>query len=335
MNFSRRSLLKSALLASAASALPARAGWQRAANLPYRVQEIYPVLHEGKIYVAGGISPDKSESNFVARDVAVYSLSENSWKVGTRLPEPRHHPHLVSHQGILYAFSGFILSGADRWYASGDVLWLDESEGQVAKWKKLKTKMPHPLCETVATSYQGRIHLVSGRKPLGKANGRWQDHVDVNSHWLFDTAENRWSQAKPVPTARNSAAGVCLNNQWFVFGGRTVNGGNLAVNEVYDFKSDRWEKRAPMPQAQGGLAAAAIKDRIYVFGGEFFDNGGGVFKEVWEYSVREDHWRKVGEMPLPRHGLGAVAYDDSIFVIAGATKASGNGTSDRMSVFRL
>lgn len=331
-SLSRRQFIQSTLASSALVSLPVFAGWQVKPSLPYSVQEIYPVLHRGKIYIAGGLSPEAKTTQGVTHQLAVYDPRLEQWTTGPSLPEPRHHPFLMSHNDNLYAFSGFVGNERGRWSASSDVLLLNESD---QRWRKLSASMPHPLCETVGSCYENKIHLVSGRRPTGSANGQWRDHQDVDSHVIFDSEQQSWTQGQPIPTARNSAASATIGHLWYVVGGRTVDGGNVAVNEVYDHQLKRWEKRSPMPQAQGGLAAAALNDNIYVFGGEYFDNGGGVYKTVWEYSTKEDKWRKVSEMPMPRHGLGAVALGDTVYVIAGATQAGGVGTTDRMVVFKL
>lgn len=328
----RRQFIHTLLSSSALVSLPALSGWQVKPSLPYSVQEIYPAMHDGKIYVAGGLSPDAKATQGITRRLAIYDPATEKWTDGPSMPEPRHHPFLLSHQQKLYAFSGFVGSELGRWSASADVLVLDETS---QRWRKLSGSMPFPLCETVGSSFATNIHLASGRRPKGMANVQWRDHADVDSHLIFDPVGQSWRRGIPIPTARNSAASATVGEQWYVIGGRTVDGGNVAVNEVYDHRQERWEKRAAMPQAQGGLAAAALRDKIYLFGGEYFDNGGGVYKTVWEYSTQEDKWRKVSEMPMPRHGLGAVSWNDSIYVIAGATQAGGRGTSDRMVVFKL
>ncbi|TQV74095.1 galactose oxidase [Aliikangiella marina] len=326
----RRELLLGA--SSALFMLPtlSYAAWQTKQPLPYRVQEIYPTLHDGKIIVAGGLSPDRNPTRGVSSSVISYDPKTDTWSSLADLPEPRHHPFLVSYQSKLYGFSGFIGKGDQRWYASNDVLVLEDK-----KWRKSKVKMPFAMCETVAAVINDKIHLVSGRTPLKQANGQWSHHSDIDSHLVFDPATEQWTDAPAIPTARNSACSALVNNLWYVIGGRTVNGGNLATNEVYDVKNNQWQTRAPMPQAQGGLAAAAVGENIYVFGGEFFDNGGGVYKKVWQYDTNSDQWAQVGEMPVPRHGLGAVAIDNNIYVIAGAAKAGASETSDRLSVYKL
>ncbi|AOE49846.1 Kelch repeat-containing protein [Kangiella sediminilitoris] len=328
---SRRTFIKGSLLSASALALPGFVKWETKSPLPYNVQEIYPALHQGKIYVAGGLSL-QGDNLKVLEQVVEYNPESDKWNQSTTLPEPRHHPYLISHQNKLYAFSGFTESKRGSWFGSRDILLLDE---KTKRWKKHANHMQHPLCETVAASINGCIHLASGRKPKGESNGKWGDHTDTDAHLIFDPATMTWNSAQPIPTARNSAAGACIDGMWHVIGGRTVNGGNLDTHEVYDYKTDQWSALAPLPQAQGGLAAATLNEHIYVFGGEYFTSGGGVYKKVWQYSRKDDKWQQVGEMPVPRHGLGAVTLEGSIYVVAGATQAGGNGTSDRLSVFKL
>lgn len=329
--FSRRTFLKGSLLSASAIALPGMAKWETKASLPFNVQEIYPAVHKGKIYVAGGLTVNNNELE-VLSDVVVYDPAADSWEQSIALPEPRHHPFLISHNDKLFAFSGFTVSERGSWTGSRDVLVLDEENN---RWRKYPNHMSYPLCETVGASINGRIHLASGRRPKGLSNGNWGDHTDASSHKVFDPDTMSWDCAYPTPTARNSAAGAYLNDLWHVIGGRTVEGGNLDTHEVYDYKEDKWRRLAPLPQAQGGLAAAVMKNHIYVFGGEYFDNGGGVYKKVWQYSPQQDQWQQIGEMPVPRHGLGAVSINDSIYVVAGATQAGAKGTSNRLSVFKL
>ncbi|WP_144392879.1 Kelch repeat-containing protein [Pleionea sediminis] len=330
MTFNRREFISLTLLSSGAIVLPAFSKWVSKPSLPYRVQEIYPALHNNKIFVAGGLSPDSPQTGGVSSKVAVFDLKTEEWSFGNDLPEPRHHPYLISHNSQLYALSGFIQSEQGRWTASSDILIFDD---KTLSWKKLNVGMPHPMCETVAMSFGSHIHIAGGRRPLGKTNGNWSDHSDTNQHWAFNPNTKKWIKKAPLPTARNSAASALIKGKWYVVGGRTVNGGNVSSNEVYDPETDSWHTKTPMPQAQGGLAAATIEDELYVFGGEYFDNGGGVYKKVWKYSPTIDRWEHVTDMLVPRHGLGAVSFNNKIFVIGGAKYPGGKGTSNEMTVW--
>ncbi|MEM9664623.1 MAG: kelch repeat-containing protein [Bacteroidota bacterium] len=305
--------------------------WEVRANIPYRVQEVYPTLHQGRIYLAGGLSPDVDPATQgISDQVYIYHPDVDQWSPGPSLPEPRHHPYLVSTGSELFSIGGFIAANGGRWSASKDILRLDEATGT---WVKV-AELLIPQSETVAAYIGGQIYLASGRTPIGTENADWNHQGDVDHLQVFDPGTLTVSFGQAASVRRNSAAGAVIDGQLYVVGGRVVDGGNVTANEVFDPVTGQWSTRAPMPQAQGGLAAAALEGRLYVFGGEFFDReGGGVYRESWVYDPATDAWSPIAEMPVPRHGLGAVTVGNEVFVIAGATEAGGSGTTSRVSVY--
>lgn len=327
----RRGLLGAAATLTLAAALPGRASssWREAPALPMRIQEIYPCLHQGSLWVAGGLSPDApaSASN-VADRVMRFELATQTWHEAGTLPAPRHHGFLVSVGQSLLLFGGFVIAAGGRWRASREIL-----RYEVGTWVPVGV-LPSAQSETVVAVANDQVHLAGGRAPYGESNAQWSDQRDMAMHHVFDPTAATTMTAAALPMARNSAASFLIDDQWHVVGGRTVDGGNTDRHDVYDLSEGRWRTAAPMPQAQGGLAAASIGRQGFVFGGEFFsDSGGGVYSEVWGYDTMAEAWRQADVMPVPRHGLGAVAVGSEIYVIGGATAAGGNGTSARMSVY--
>lgn len=331
------SLLLAAIFATACQSAPAVAGdndregdWVQLASLPIRVQEIYPAFHRGRIYVAGGLSPDVATPNNVSDRTLIYDPASDAWSEGPRLPEPRHHPYLLSDGNGLFAIGGFVAAGGGIWSASTDILRLDED---AQRWVRVASLL-HPQSETVAAAIDGLVYIASGRMPTGTRNAEWNDQGDIARLQIFDPARLEVVQGPDAPSARNSAAGAVIDGRLFVAGGRVVGGSNESTLESFDPRSGNWERLSPMPNAQGGIAAAAVDGRLYVFGGEYFGaSGSGVHRESWAYDPATDAWSRISPMPVPRHGLGAVAIDGSIYVIGGATQASGQGTSDRLSRF--
>ncbi|MGB3625881.1 MAG: kelch repeat-containing protein [Henriciella sp.] len=335
--FSRRQslqLLGAGLVGAASVPLRAAAkdraakGWRGGVSLPSPVQEIYPCLHDGRIHLAGG---------FVARDGKItgptaehhaFNASTGYWEREAALPVPRHHPQLVSYKGSLFCIGGFESRENGVWQMQGDMWRYDEAEEDWA-WAP---DLPAPTGESVAAVADGLLFVIGGRLPKAGRNLDWDDHTDIATNWVFDGEQ--WTDAAPMPTARNSAAGGVIDGYIHIVGGRTVGGGNTAEHEVYDPASDRWERLAPLPKAQGGLAAATVGNRLFAFGGEYFGNGGGVYPDTWEYDAYSDTWRSVADMPQPRHGLGAVALDGDIYVIGGARKAGGTETSAAVEIYR-
>ena len=300
--------------------------------LPAPRQEIYPCGHNGTLHLAGG---------FVATDGQITGPTDahNYWRPGmaewaaaTPLPAARHHPHLVSYDTHLLAIGGFEAHSPEAVWVMQETGWVynQDSEG----WSAIPD-LPVPCAEAVtAVTEDGLLHIAGGRSPAGETNASWQDHIDQTHHFVLDGIDRAWQPAAPCLTARNSAAGDMIGDNWHVAGGRSVDGGNTAAHEVYDSREDRWRTAAPMPQAQGGLAAAALGGKLYAFGGEYFTDGGGVYAEAWAYDPARDTWEAIAPMPHPRHGLGAVTLDGAIYVIGGALKASGNDTSALVEVFR-
>ncbi|GAB57422.1 Kelch repeat-containing protein [Rheinheimera nanhaiensis] len=303
--------------------------WHTLAPMPVAVQEIYPAVHNGKIYVAGGLSDALPETEQQMTDaVQLYDPAMDRWAMAPALPEPRHHAYLVSVANQLFLFGGFVIADGGRWSASSDVLLLDETAQQ---WRKV-AKLPKPLTETVAVVLNGKVHLASGRSPAGAENAQWRDQADVNLHWLFDPQSLSVTDAAPLPQAFNSATGVVLDGQFYVVGGRQVGGANLALLLRFDAATNSWQQLSAMPQAQGGLAAAVLGGDLLVFGGEYFDNDGGVYSQVWRYQVAKDRWQQTGTMPLPRHGLGAVNLNNRVYVLGGASVVGLKATSAVLDV---
>jgi hypothetical protein len=307
-------------------------GWSMGDPLPFAVQEIYPCAHDGALHLAGGFVAADGRITGPTDQHHLWRPDGKGWRISAPLPAARHHPHLISWRGQLWAFGGFESPAPDAIWTMQASGWVfDATKGNWAPAPAL----PVPCAEAVMlVGGTGLLHLAGGRSPAGSANAAWQDQADQTHHFVLDDPRGPWRPAAPCLTARNSAAGGVISGQLHIVGGRSVAGGNTAAHEVYDAGEDRWRTAAPMPQAQGGLAAAELGGKLYAFGGEFFDNGGGVYPEAWAYDPATDTWSALEPMPHPRHGLGAVTLNGAIHVIGGALKASGVETSALVEIYR-
>ncbi|GGD09875.1 Kelch repeat-containing protein [Aquisalinus flavus] len=325
----------------APSSRPLPPPWRAMTPLPLAVQEIYPAVHQGRIHVAGGImaegmmAGEGQIAGATARHVS-WASGEDSWREEAPLPSARHHPNLVSAGGNLLSLGGFLTrAGGLDWTMTDQTLAFDAendawTEGPAA---------PEPHGETVCVAVGNIVHVIGGRTPKGEANMTWNDHVDSDRHLVLDAAAGTWERAAPAPTRRNSAAGALLDGAAHVAGGRTVEGGNVRVHEVWDTAEDRWRTAAPVPEVpyggQGGLAAAVTGGRLVAMGGEYFADGGGVYANVWIYDPSTDEWQAGPDMLTPRHGLGAVAIGETLYAIGGAVRAGGDGTSSLVEALVL
>ncbi|MEM9013364.1 MAG: kelch repeat-containing protein [Pseudomonadota bacterium] len=322
----RRSLMTSALAAGALTTLPrtgrAEGGaWSSAAAMPYAVQEVYPALHDGQLYIAGGIATVAKSRDGIAL-TQVYDPGRDAWTIGPDLPERRHHNKLISAEGTLYSIGGYRGSPPRGVWQMKPAIW---ALGD-ARWHPAGTQ-PQPQAEQVAAVIDGRIHSVGGRSLTGDANQERGDHADMQAHWVWDVSSNTWDKAAPASVARNSAAGGVIDGRLYVAGGREEFA-LTGLTEVYDPAEDRWRSLAPMPQGQAGLAGAVLDGKLYVFGGEaVFTDNDGVFAEAWVYDPTADAWSALPAMPTPRHGTDGVALAGRIHVVGGARQPGGNDRS--------
>lgn len=298
--------------------------WRSAPPMPFAVQEIYPALHDGAIWIAGGFSPQALGAT--TRTIA-FDLATNAWRAAPDLPGASHHIHLASLNDELYAIGGF-LGGLTRlsWTCTPRVLKL-EGDSWVTSHA-----LPKPIGEAVPLVHDGRIHLIGGRSPAGDANSSWNDQADVADHFVLSAGASTWERAAPLPMARNSAAGAVLNGALHVISGRTVAGGQTPAHHIYDPQTDSWRNGAPYPEPRGGLAAATIGGAIVAGGGEIFEPG-SVGTALYRLDTSGE-WRRFETLPSPRHGHGLVAVRETLYALGGAQRVGGDGTLASVDTYR-
>ncbi len=335
MTLTRRQFLFSSVAMMAAPAVfgshhgARNATWSAPlASMPIQTQELYPAVHSGRLWVAGGIARRMGLPFFTA-GVWSYDIAADAWRDEPELPEARHHAAMVSTGERLFVVGGFNGSMTAVWKMLDNVLVLENGE-----WKTFG-KMPQPQAEGVLAHLTDSIvHLATGQTRRGEANSARSDHTEVTSHWRWDTSDNTWEAAAPIPTPRNSATGGWVERELVVTGGRTA-AGNLAVTEIYDADEDRWRDGAPMPLPQAGTASVVHDGSLIVFGGEIFQPEADVFPNVWRYHLAKDEWEALPDMPTPRHGIGAGLIGDSAIVVGGATEPGGRGTTGVVEALEL
>lgn len=300
---------------------PATPQWRQGPDAPYAVQEIYPTLHRGGLWIAGGFSP---QARGATERVIVFDVARQTWSDGPALPTPSHHVHLASVNGELWAIGGFL--GGDtrvQWMCTTRVLKLDGD-----RWVE-GPSLPKPIGEAVPIVHLNRIHLIGGRSPSGQANAEWDDQADVADHFVIAPGETSWSRAEPLPMARNSAAGVSDGDRLHVISGRTVANGQTPRHDIYDPRTARWEEGPAFPEPRGGLAAAFFNGAIVAGGGEIFQPP-SVGTALYRFA--DNSWQRFETLPVSRHGHGFVASDNALYAVGGAERVSASGTLARVDV---
>jgi hypothetical protein len=297
--------------------------WVQVSALPFPLQEIYPVWHDGAVWLAGGFRATETGPRASA---VTLEQSGNNWREvpAASLGTGMHHVHLASAGGKLWAIGGYD-GGADgrAWIGQTRIRILE-----VDGWRD-GPALPKPIGEAVPLTLDERIHLIGGRSAIGLANATWGDQADVADHFVLQPGAARWETAAPLPLARNSAAGGALNHKLHIVSGRTLADGPTPAHHVYDPKTDRWTDAEPYPDPQGGLAAAVLAGRLYACGGETFTPPPGRVSNQCYSLAPNGAWRAETPLLTPRHGHGLVstAAYPTLYAIGGA---AGVGARDAL-----
>ncbi|MEZ6021988.1 MAG: galactose oxidase [Hyphomonadaceae bacterium] len=293
-----------------------QATWRSTPDAPYAVQEIYPALYRGGIWIAGGFSP---QALGATERVIVYDIDAGVWRDGPALPTPSHHVQLAALNDELWAIGGYV--GGDtrmRWICTPRVLKLDGD-----RWVEAPA-LPKPVAEGMPLAHQGRIHLIGGRSPRGSANAEWNDQGDIEDHFVITPGAQAWTRAAPLPMARNSHAGAAWGDALHIISGRTVANGQAPAHHIYDINTDIWRNGSDFPEPRGGIAGAVWRGRVVAGGGEIFEPG-SVGDGLYAFDDANG-WSRIETLPTARHGHGLVAAGDALYALGGAMRPSGNGT---------
>jgi N-acetylneuraminic acid mutarotase len=320
---------------SQALSMPLNYDWSIGPELEMPIQEIYPTVFGGEIFVGGGFVPDVNAIFYglsPTTKIFIYNPITQNWRTGSTLPEARHHLGMVSNSKYLYGIGGFYGAKGNAWQIKETVFRLTTKNSEWVAGPSL----PIPMAESTYASIRENIHVVGGKTLDLNSN----KNVDVANHFMLVDNE-KWETAAPSSVSRNSAASAVLNEKLFVIGGRKSGklSKNLGHAEVYNENTDKWESIAPLPVSLAGIAATVLNGKIVVTGGEAFGpNGnwktGRASQQVWCYDPIRDSWKREGDMPEARHGHGSVTIDDAMYIIGGGSKVGPQGTVASLLVLK-
>src|SRR5258708_22640200 len=106
----------------------------------------------------------------------------------------------------------------------------------------------------------GKVHAIGGRTPDGKT---------LATHEVYDPATDTWSDAAPLPQARDHMTVIAADGKLHAIGGRITSPAEpVALHDVYDPATNTWSAGEPLPTARSGVARTVYKGLIMVLGGE-------------------------------------------------------------------
>jgi N-acetylneuraminic acid mutarotase len=192
----------------------AEARWVEKARMPTRRSAGAAVVHEGRIYIAGGRPPR-------GNDFAVYDPRRDTWETLPDLPSQRNHIAAELIAGRIHVFGGRLGGG----FQSDKTAAHEVYDPRTRTWT-VAAPMLRPRSGINSVNAHGCIHIWGGEE----AAGVFPDH-DV-----YDPRQDRWTRLPDMPTPVHGVTGATFaQGLIYVTGGGTEVGGNSGslLNQVY------------------------------------------------------------------------------------------------------
>ncbi|MCA9421915.1 MAG: hypothetical protein KC592_12915 [Nitrospira sp.] len=312
--------------------------WEAGPTIPEGAEEVVGASVGNSLLVYGGLGPA-----FTPRGLFwMFDISQQKWIELPPSPIPVHHPAFVTVGSKVYLFGGFVKPEDEiSWKPVTHAAMFDMN---TREWSSLKP-LPTARGALTAAAVGSKIYVIGGVALPDKSGfeGLYFDRptkqLTVNE--VYDTDNNTWSQAAPMPTQRNHMGAATIDGKIYVVGGRigsgfTLMSTNIGVNEVYDPDKDTWEPRAMLPTARSGIGVVALNGRIHVLGGEEWShNRAGVFRQHEAYDPKTNRWSLLPSMQFPRHGLAVGVANGKIYAISGANVAGGGGAHKDLTYMEI
>jgi N-acetylneuraminic acid mutarotase len=193
---------------------PAAGAWVARAPMPTARSSGVAVVHDGKIYVAGGRPPRE-------RDFAVYDPAANTWEVLPEMPTPRNH------------FTGAAINGRIHYVGGRQGLGLGNAmvtahevyDPQTRTWTTA-APMLRARSGMNGVMARGLFHVWGGEGPAGM----------FHDHDTYDPRTNQWTHLADMPLAVHGIYGAAYVDGliWSAGGGTAVGGSSGSTHhQVY------------------------------------------------------------------------------------------------------
>jgi N-acetylneuraminic acid mutarotase len=301
------------------SAAPApAAGWGSRQEMAVAVQQINATVLNGRIWVAGGLTPSIEPT----ASTQLYDPVINSWEQGPPLPEPMHHAMLVTYHDQLAVIGGFRSRDNDMLaVTSPRMLLLDNNTN---KWVD-GPPLHHPRAAGGAVVVGNEIVVVGGR------TGNPAELVTQTE--IYDGT--RWRDAADIPVPGDHLAVAADSNYLYAVGGRKFTAGsNVDDVQRYDPKADRWTILPHTPQTVSGAGAAIVDGQLIVAGGEGVTSVSTTVQAL-DLTAPSATWTTLPSITPGRHGLGVTAIGKTLYAIGGATKAGHTASTNLVAALRF
>jgi hypothetical protein len=291
------------------AAVPAE--WQREADAPFARLEMGVAAHDGRVWLAGGLSPFGE----ALTDVEIFDPATGEWTDGPALPASVHHAALVSDGDRLLLIGGYLGSAFNR--PTEIVLTLTDGAGD---WQA-GPPLPEPRAAGAAAWDGERVVYAGG---VG-------DGIEADVYALTGDA---WEPIGAMREAREHLAATSdLEGRTWLMGGR-VGGLTSNLGTVELVEGDEISLLGGLPTPRGGVAAVHVPGvGACLSGGEAPDRA---YTDV-ECMAADGAVTLLPQLAEPHHGHGAAVIDGVAYVLLGGPQPmlSAGSTVESLALDRI
>ena len=243
--------------------------------------------------------------------LAAQSVQERgAWRTAASAPMKRTEVAVATAGGKIYVVGGFEEPSLGNVLNFAITSAVEEYDPATDKWTA-KAPMPVGLHHVGIGVAGGRLYVVGGYKQSGLSV--WGPVATV---YMYDPANDAWSERAPMPTARGALSVAVHEGKLYAIGGYEGRANSAAV-EVYDPVQNTWTSRAPLPTPRDHLAAAAAGGKVYAVGGRLKGDYHRNLAVTEVYDPNKDRWSKAADLPTARSGITAAEASGRLYVFGG------------------
>lgn len=259
---------------------PETGRWSSDEAPPFQVNHFQPVVVDGEIWIAGGMTGSYPSEEGLER-ILIYNAESDAWRDGPTIPESRRRGSCgaVYHEGYLYMVSG-IVNG----HISGWVKWLDRYDVANDTWTKL-ADAPTARDHFHSVISDGKIWNVAGRQS-GRSGvfGYTIDTVDY-----YDLENATWGTLPAsgnIPTPRAGNMAINYGGLVLAIGGESVSQ-NDAHSEVEALNpwTGEWSAFDDMVTGRHGSGVLSYGGSLYLASGSGERGGDPELLTIEKYTL--------------------------------------------------
>jgi N-acetylneuraminic acid mutarotase len=268
-----------------------------------RASHTATLLADGRVLVAGGISPSMADPWVVLASAELYDPAANSWRLVAPMPSPRQNQSatLLSDGRVL------MVGGLDRIGDSplgsappSGLSSVDIFDPTTDSWSAAPTMRYPRISPTVTLLPNGHV-LVVGDSGLNEQSAE-----------IFDPATYSWSPGPKPAAGRAGHVGVRLHSGVVLIAGGLV----TSTAEVFDWRRNAWVSAGSLAVLRSGATATVLGNgQVLVVGG--FSSKSTAWSTAELYDPRGTAAVGVVRKSTPVSALGTALLLGSLAVLLG------------------